>query len=109
VATLVSGAPPTPSTLAVGAAVVVALSTAWFGYPPPFVHRLRGLTLGSWVRLAAVAAVAIVIVWLAGRPLAADNRAGLLWARPAASNNIRPWIDAAPLADVAPAPRPPRE
>jgi hypothetical protein len=104
VATLVSGAPPTPSTLVMGAAVVVALSTAWFGYPPPFVHRLRGLTLGSWVRLAAVAAATIVIVWLAGRPLAADNRAGLLWARPAVSNNIRPWIDAAPLTDIPPFP-----
>jgi hypothetical protein len=94
--------PLSPPVLATGAAVVVALSTAWFGYPPAFVQRLRGLTTGSFVRLAAAAAVVATIVWLAGRPLPEGRRAGLLWARPAASNNIRPWIDAAPLSDLIP-------
>jgi hypothetical protein len=98
--TFLLGAPPVPPALAAGAAVMVALSTAWFGYPPAFVHRLRGLTLGSWLRMAAVVATVVTIVWFAGRPLPDARRAGLLWARPAASNNIRPWIDAVPLADL---------
>ncbi len=80
---------------------MVALSTAWFGYPPAFVFRLRALQLGSWLRLAAVAAAAVAIVWIAGRPMPEARRAGLLWARPTASNNIRPWIDAVPLSDIA--------
>jgi len=100
-ATALLGAPPAPSALAAGAAVVVALSTAWFGYPPAFVHRLRPLSLGSWLRLAALAAAVVAVVWLAGRPLFEGRRAGLLWAQPNASNNIRPWIDAVPLSDVA--------
>jgi hypothetical protein len=99
-ATALLGAPPTASALAVGAAVVVALSTAWFGYPPAFVHRLRPLSLGSWLLLAALAAGAVAIVCLAGRPLPDGSRAGVLWAQPTASNNIRPWIDAVPLADL---------
>jgi len=112
-ATALLGALPPPSALAAGAAVVVALSTAWFGYPPAFVHRLRPLSLGSWLLLAALAAAAVAIVWLAGRPLPEGRRAGLLWAQPTASNNIRPWIDAVPLSDIArlvhPPSRPPRD
>jgi len=112
-ATALLGALPPPSALAVGAAVVVALSTAWFGYPPAFVHRLRPLGLGSWLLLAALAAAAVAIVWLAGRPLPEGRRAGLLWAQPTASNNIRPWIDAVPLSDIArlvhPPSQPPRD
>ena len=96
------GAPPASSALAVGAAVVVALSMAWLGYPPAFVHRLRPLGLGSWLRLAALAAAAVAIVWLAGRPMPEGRRAGLLWAQPTASNNIRPWIEAGSLSDLAP-------
>jgi len=98
--TFLLGAPPAPPALAAGAAMMVALSTAWFGYPPAFVQRLRGLALGSWLRMAAVAAAAVAIVWLAGRPLSEGRHAGLLWARPAASNNIRPWIDAVPLSEI---------
>jgi hypothetical protein len=41
--------------------------------------------------------VAIVIVWLAGR-LAADKLACVGYPPP---NNIRPWIEAAPLTDIA--------
>ncbi|PWB75518.1 MAG: hypothetical protein C3F15_06200 [Holophagae bacterium] len=112
-ATALLGALPPPPALAVGAAVVVALSTAWFGYPPAFVHRLRPLSLASWLLLAALAVAAVAIVWLAGRPLPEGRRAGLLWAQPTASNNIRPWIDAVPLSDIArlvcPPSQPPRD
>jgi hypothetical protein len=79
---------------------VVALSTAWFGYPPAFVHRLRPLGLGSWLLLAALLAATVAMVWLAGRPMPGERRAGLLWAQPTAANNIRPWIDAVPLSDI---------
>ena len=99
-ATALLGTPPASSALAVGAAVVVALSTAWFGYPPAFVHRLRPLGLGSWLLLAALLASTVTIVWLAGRPMPGERRAGLLWAQPTAANNIRPWIDAVPLSDI---------
>jgi hypothetical protein len=41
------------------------------------------------------------------------RRAGLLWAQPNASNNVRPWIDAVSLSDIArpadPRPRPTRD
>ena len=99
--TTLLGAPPAPSALAAGAVVVVALSTAWFGYPPAFVHRLKPIALGSWLLLAVLAAAVVGAAWLAGRPLAEGRRAGLLWARPGASNNVRPWIEAVSLSDLA--------
>jgi hypothetical protein len=98
--TALLGEPPVPSALAAGAVVVVALSTAWFGYPPAFVHRLRPLALSSWLLLALLAAAVAGAVLLAGHPLPEGRRAGLLWGRPGASNNIRPWIEAAPLSDL---------
>jgi hypothetical protein len=84
----------------VGAVAVVALTVAWFGYPPPFVHRLEALSGGAWLRIAVAAAVLGGVVVVAGRPLGPDRRAGLLWGHPRATNNVRPWIDAAELSNL---------
>lgn len=92
-ATAVHGAPQGPPAIAVGVVVTVALTTAWFGYPPAFAHRLEGLTAASWIRLTVAATLLVATVAVAGRPLAGDRRAGLLWGRASATNNIRPWIE----------------
>ncbi len=100
-ATLVRGAAAPWSTAAVAAAVLVALAVAWKGYPPPFVHHLEGLVGASWVRVAVTAGVLATLALAAGRPLADGHRAGLLWAQPGTTNNVRPWIEPSTLSAVA--------
>lgn len=100
-ATLIRGAPAAWSTAAVAAAILAALGTAWRGYPAAFVHRLDGLQRASWFRAALMAALLSALVLVAGRPLADGKRAGVLWARPGTTNNLRPWIDAAVVAGRA--------
>jgi len=100
VATAVHGSPLVQPTLALGGVLMVALSVAWFGYPPPFVQRLQGLSTGSWVRIAAAATVLTAVTFVAGRPLPSDRRSGVLWARPGATNNIRPWIAATEIGEL---------
>jgi hypothetical protein len=95
------GAPPVPSAIGVGTVLMVGLSVAWFGYPPPFVERLQRLRAASWVRLVAAAAALVAVVLLSGRPLPADRRGGLLWSRPTATNNVRPWIEPISLGALA--------
>lgn len=102
IAAWVGGAPPGLSALGVGAVVTVALTVAWFGYPPPFVERLQPLSASTWLKLAAAALVLAALVIAAGRPTTADHRAGLLWAHPNATNNIRPWIDGLSLGTARP-------
>jgi hypothetical protein len=48
----------------------------------------------SFIRLVVALATVLCAVWYAGRPLPKGMTAGILWARPALYNNIRPWIDA---------------
>lgn len=100
-ATLVRGAPAVWSTVAVTAAILVALGVAWNGYPQIFAHRLDGLTGTSFLRATATAVVIAVLVVAAGRPLAGGRRAGILWAPPGTTNNIRQWIDATSLPALA--------
>jgi hypothetical protein len=83
----------TAPTLALSAPLLMAFAVAWFGYPAPFVHRLRELDTASWIRIIIVGAVLVAVIWFAGRPLGDDRSAGLLWGRPGASNNVRPWIE----------------
>jgi hypothetical protein len=80
-------------TVAAAAVVLTALVVAWIGYPPAFPHRLEALTGGSWGRVVVTAVVLAAIVVGAGRPVAGDRRAGILWAHPGLYNNVRPWID----------------
>lgn len=92
VAAAVRGAPLAAPSIAVGVVATVALTTAWYGYPPAFAHRLERLTAASWIRIAVSAALLAATVVVAGRPLVGDRRAGVLWGRAGATNNIRPWI-----------------
>ena len=85
-------------TVAVGATAAAVLAVAWFGYPPAFPHRLEILSRGSWLRIGAAGAVLTVAVVGAGRPLAEDRTAGVLWAHPGSYNNVRPWIEATSIA-----------
>ncbi len=96
-ATLLRGAPPVMAILAISLPVATALLVAWKGYPPGFPHRLSDLHMASFGRLAAALVIVVALVWLAGRPLAAEQRAGILWAHPGLSNNVRPWIDPIPI------------
>lgn len=100
VATWAHGAPLVEPTAAVGGALMVTLTVAWFGYPPPFVQRLQRLSAASWLRIALAAAVLAAATFVSGRPLPADRRAGVLWGRPGATNNIRPWIAASELGEL---------
>jgi hypothetical protein len=88
----VSGRPPIVPAVAMMAPLAIAASVAWFGYPTPFPHRLDPLSRTSWLRVAACAVIILGLLLAAGRPLAGDLRAGLLWGEPRAYNNIRPWI-----------------
>jgi len=94
---LLRGAIPVMAILAITLPVATALLVAWRGYPPGFPHRLSELHLASFGRLAAALLIVVALVWLAGRPLAGGQRAGILWAQPALSNNVRPWIDPTPI------------
>ena len=88
------------STVAVAATVLVALVVAWKGYPQAFVYRLEGLAAGSWIRATIAAGLVMILVLAAGWPLSGGRRAGVLWARPGSTNNIRPWIEAVTLPTV---------
>ncbi len=99
-ATLIRGAPAVWSTVAVAATILVALGVAWKGYPQAFVYRLEGLAAGSWIRATIAAGLIMILVLAAGWPLGSGQRIGVLWARPGATNNIRPWIDAVTLPSV---------
>ncbi len=91
------GAPAVTPMVAMLVPLAVAGAIAWFGYPAAFVHRLEPLSRGSWFR-ATVAAVLVATLLLAGgRALPAGRRAGLVWADPAPTNNVRPWIVTAPV------------
>jgi hypothetical protein len=96
-ATLIRGEPAWWSTAAVAAVAALALAVAWSGYPPAFVHRLEGLSGWSFVSGVTASALLIGLVLAAGRPVAADSRAGVLWSAPGATNNLRPWVDATSL------------
>jgi hypothetical protein len=92
--TAIRGEPAIVSSLAVLSVLAVAAAVAWFGYPPAFVHKLGEMETASWVRLFGTAAVAILVLWLAGRPIENGKAAGILWGTPGAYNNVRPWIEA---------------
>jgi hypothetical protein len=74
-------------------APVVALGLAWVGLPRPHVFPLTPVSGATIGRLLGTAVVLVTLVAIAGRPLPDGRRSGILWARPADTNNIRPWID----------------
>jgi hypothetical protein len=75
-------------------AVVVAV--AWTGYPALLTHRVAPVQTSGVLRLLLVLAVAWAALWLAGRPLAAGQRAAAVqWAMAGSFNNVRPWMEPA--------------
>ena len=90
---LIRSAVPLEATLAIAAPVCAAIVLAWLRYPAPYVRRLERPTVSGVVALVICAAVAMILVWITGRPLPDDASAGILWGQPQAYNNIRPWID----------------
>jgi hypothetical protein len=91
-ASVVLGAPPAAPIVALLAPLMVAGAVAWFGYPPPYVHRLREIETGSWLRTASAALILVAVVWAAGRPLGHDTWAAVLWGPAGTNNNIRTWM-----------------
>ena len=90
---LVHGSLLMPAIFAVAAPVIAALAFAWFRYPGPYVRPLERPKTGDIIGLALAAVILIAIVWVAGRPLADGQSAGVLWGTPQSSNNVRPWIE----------------
>lgn len=94
---LVRSSVPLEATLAIAAPVCAAIVLAWLRYPAPYVRPLERPTVSGVVALVICAAVAIILVWITGRPLPDDASAGVLWGQPQAYNNIRGWIDPFPI------------
>jgi hypothetical protein len=94
---LVRSSVPLEATLAIAAPVCAAIVLAWLRYPAPYVRPLERPTVSGVVALVICAAVAIILVWITGRPLPDDASAGVLWGQPQAYNNIRGWIDPIPI------------
>ena len=90
---LVRSSVPLEATLAIAVPICAAIVLAWLRYPAPYVRTLVRPNLSSGVALVTCAAAAVVLVWIAGRPLPDDASAGILWGQPQAYNNIRAWID----------------
>jgi hypothetical protein len=93
IVSLVHGGLLIPSIFAAAAPVVAALTFAWFRYPGPYVRPLERPNAGQIVGLALAAVMVATIVWVAGRPLADDRSAGVLWGTAQSSNNVRGWIE----------------
>jgi hypothetical protein len=87
------GDPPVLAAAALGLPVLAVLVTAWVGFPAPYVHDLRPLSLATVAGLAASLALAGCIVWAFGRPLDDGRVAGFQWGRAGPFDNVRPWID----------------
>jgi hypothetical protein len=104
---LVRGSVPIPAIFAAAAPPIAALAFAWSRYPSPYVRQLEAPKARGIIGLALAAVILATIVWVAGRPLADDRVAGVLWGTSQSSNNIRPWIKPWSVAgETATAPRP---
>jgi len=90
---LVRGAIVLPAILGAAAPVVFVFAFAWFRYPGPYVRPLELPKAGEIIGLALAAVMLAAMVWVAGRPLANGQSAGVLWGTAQSSNNIRPWIE----------------
>ena len=84
---------------AVALPAVVVLAVALRGLPSPFVGRGGPVSARALSACFTAAVILVSVIWLAGRPSPPSQRVGVLWGRPLAFNNIRPWIDPRPLGD----------
>ncbi len=95
VSTLVRGGVPAEACTVAAVPMVVALVTAWFGYPPAATHAVVAIRPRTVVALAGIMLTFAAVALAAGRPLPGDRTAAVQWARDSSFNNIRPWM--APL------------
>jgi len=91
----IRGGPPLLAIAALGGPVLAATATAWIGFPSPYVHELRALSMRTIAGLALCLVVTGAATWSCGRPLGDGHVAGLLWGRAGTFDNIRPWIEPA--------------
>jgi len=90
---LVRGSVLMPAIIAAAVPMIAGLAFAWFRYPAPYVRPLEMPKAGEIVGLALAAVIFAASVWVAGRPLAGGQSAGILWGTAQSSNNVRGWIE----------------
>ncbi len=83
-----------PALPAAGAALplVTALLASAVFTVEPWVLPLEPNRLGTVVLLVVTAVVLGGLLYVGGRPLSRNRASGILWARPNAFNNVRPWV-----------------
>ena len=89
---LLRGQVPVPAFIGILLPFVAAVVIAVIGYPEAYVHRLEPVAAASFIRGLVALLVLWALILVAGRPLPGGRATGLLWGRPLASNNIRPWV-----------------
>ncbi|MBD3855418.1 MAG: hypothetical protein IFK92_02615 [Acidobacteria bacterium] len=82
-----------PAIIAAAVPLIASLAFAWFRYPAPYVRPLELPQAGEIFALALAAVIFAASVWVAGRPLADGQSAGILWGTAQSSNNVRGWIE----------------
>ena len=90
---LVHGSVLMPAIIAAAVPLIACFAFAWFRYPAPYVRPLELPKAGEIVGLALAAGIFAASVWVAGRPLADGQSAGILWGTAQSSNNVRVWIE----------------
>lgn len=90
---LVRGSVLMPAIIAAAVPLIASLAFAWFRYPAPYVRPLELPQAGEIFALALAAVIFAASVWVAGRPLADGQSAGILWGTAQSSNNVRGWIE----------------
>ena len=90
---LVHGSVLMPAIIAAAVPLIAGFAFAWFRYPAPYVRPLELPKAGEIVGLALAAVIFAASVWVAGRPLADGQSAGILWGTAQSSNNVRVWIE----------------
>jgi hypothetical protein len=92
VSTTVRGSVPVEACVVAVVPFVVALLTAWFGFPPAATHAVSGIRPRAAVVLAVIALTFAGLAMAVGRPLPGGRTAAVQWARGSSFNNIRPWM-----------------
>jgi hypothetical protein len=92
VSTTVRGSVPVEACVVAAVPIVVALATAWLGYPPAVTHAVSGIRPRAGVALVGITLALAGAAMVVGRPLPGGRTAAVQWARDSSFNNIRPWM-----------------
>ncbi|MCP4895795.1 MAG: hypothetical protein GY906_02375 [bacterium] len=98
-ATILGGSLPIKACIACAAPLITIFAIAWMGWGRFPVINPEPVNWQAWFGATLAAALLVGAVWLAGRPLADGQIAGVIWRKPNGFNNIRSWIDARPPAE----------